>query len=481
MRDFLNLAIEYMKEQNVTYGDIRFGSYQWQNISTRNTMVTNVSDVQSEGFGIRVFANGGWGFASNTDFTPENIRTTVKRAVEIAFASALTQTNGFHFASEKPEHIVWITPYDVDPFSVPISEKVDLLLAINSKLMKRSAIKFAVSGMNFAKEHKYFMNTEGTFTDQLLIRVDASYTATAIGPEGFESRTYTLIPLNIGYEHVHKAPLLDETERIAEEAIALLRAKECSCEETDLILLPSHTCLTIHETIGHATELDRVMGWEADMAGTSFATIDKLNNLKYGSDIFNVIADRTQKHGRSSVPVDDEGVKTGKWHIIKDGILTGYATTRCTSHFIGESQSRGCSYADSWQSVPILRMPNVSIEPGPVDSPSLEELIADTKRGVLVDGMGSFSIDHQRINFQFGGDCVWRIENGKIGEVIRRFTYQSHNPAFWNSVDVICRKDEWQQYGVVNCGKGQPMQRAQLTHGSAPLRLRNISIGRAKI
>jgi TldD protein len=481
MKELLQFAMDILKNQNVDYGDARLGFYRSQNLYSRNHVMTNVSNDRSEGIGIRVHIKGGWGFASTSELSKSAIEKTACRAIDIAQASALTLSNGFSFAPEEPCHVVWKTKYKIDPFTVPIPEKVDLLLSINNEVLKHEGIKQAVSSMSLNREHKLFMNTAGTFSDQLLIRVHAQYTATATGSEGFESRSYSVMPLNAGYEHIEAAPFHENAPRIAEEAVGKLKAPFCKQEETDLILLPNHTALTIHETIGHATELDRVMGWEADMAGTSFATTDKLNKLKYGSDIFNVVGDRTMEHGRASVPLDDEGVKTGEWHIIKNGILSSYATTRSTAHFIGEKRSRGCSYADSWRSVPILRMPNVSIEPGPPDSPNLEELIADTRKGVLIDGMGSFSIDHQRINFQFGGDCAWQIHNGKITHIVRRLTYQSHNPAFWNSVDCICNQTEWKPYGVINCGKGQPMQRAQLTHGSAPLRLRNISVGKARI
>ena len=481
MRKLMQNAIEILEKEKVVYGDVRIGHYHWQNLYTRNSLVTNISDDRSSGIGVRAMVKGGWGFASTSDLSKDAITKITLTAIEIAHASATTASNGFRFAHAEPVQLEWTTPHKIDPFMVPIPEKIDFLLEINNSLLKNKNIKHASSSFKFSNERKIFINTEGTYTDQTLLRVSGDYIATAVGSQGFETRMYSIKPLNIGYEHIDHKEMLEQTRSVAEEAVAKLKATDCPSEEADLILMPSHTALTIHETIGHATELDRVMGWEADMAGTSFATIDKLNHLKYGSEIFNVVADRTRVHGRSSVPVDDEGVRTGQWKIIKNGVLTGYSTTRSTAHFIGEEQSRGCSYADHWRSVPILRMPNVSIEPGLAGSPSLEELIADTNYGVLVDGRGSFSIDHQRINFQFGGDCAWRIRNGKKCEVLRRFTYQSHNPVFWNSVDAICNEDHWEAHGIENCGKGQPMQRAQLTHGSAPLRLKNISIGRAKI
>jgi len=480
VKELLQTAVERLKKSNADFGDARLGFYRHQNLNTRNDVPVDLSTNRSEGIGIRALIKGGWGFASSQDLTTDGVIRTAERALEIASASA-TVCLDTPFSREKPGNIVWQTPFSIDPFEISIKEKIDLLMAINAAVLKNPAIQRAVSRLNFSREHKLYMNTEDSFSDQLLMRVDGSFTATAVGKEGFESRTFSLMPMNIGYEHVLNTPWLEEAPRVAEEAVEKLKAPICPEGRSDLVLLPTHTCLVIHETIGHATELDRVMGWEADMAGTSFATRDKLNKLKYGSDIFNVVADRVIKNGRSSVPMDDEGVKTGRWHLIKNGILTGYATTRSTAHYIGEDQSRGCSFADSWSSVPILRMANVSIEPGGKNAPGRDELIHDTKDGILVDGMGSFSIDHQRINFQFGGDAVWKIENGKKKNMLRRFTYQSSNPEFWNSVDAICGPGEWRAEGVVNCGKGQPMQRAQLTHGSAPLRLRNIAIGKARI
>ncbi len=480
LKSLLNKAIEILQGLNVTYADVRVGEYRSQNVTTRDFIATNIADNVSRGMGIRVCHKGGWGFASSGDLCLEGIEATAVRASRIAAASAIAANPGT-FAHEDPWEITWVTPFEIDPFSIPISEKLDFLLSINKQLLSVTEIQRADSMMDFSREHKLYMSTQGAFSDQTIYRAYARTSATAVGPEGFESRYYETMPLNAGYEVITGADIPDHARHVAEEAVQKLKAPICPHEVTDLIILPSHTALTIHETIGHATELDRVMGWEADMAGTSFATLSRRNDLKYGSDDFNVVADRTLPGGRASVPMDDEGVRTGKWHLIENGILRNYATTRLTAQYLGETRSRGCSFADSWRSLPILRMPNVSIEPGSNSSPSLDELIADTKKGILVDGRGSFSIDHQRINFQFGGDCAWRIENGQKREIIRRFTYQSHNPVFWNSVDAICNREEWKPYGVVNCGKGQPMQRAQLTHGSAPIRLKNIMVGRAQI
>ncbi|MCD4654310.1 TldD/PmbA family protein [bacterium] len=316
MKNLLEIAINRLKESGADYGEARIGIYQYENLGTRDYIATNLSTNRSEGIGIRAHVKGGWGFSSTQLLSPEGVAQTVDRALNIARASA-TVAMDTPFAQEPSKQIIWKTPYRIDPFEIPIKEKIEMLIQINGSLLRNKGIKRAVSMMNFSREHKFYMNTEGSFSDQLLMRIDGFFSATAVGPKGFESRNYSLTPLNIGYEHVLESNWLDETTRVAEEAVEKLKAPICSEGKTDLILLPTHTCLVIHETIGHATELDRVMGWEADMAGTSFATLDKLGSLQYGSPIFNVIADRTMDKGRSSVPMDDEGVETGRWHLIR--------------------------------------------------------------------------------------------------------------------------------------------------------------------
>lgn len=474
-------VVQALRDYRIEYGDIRIGFYRDQQVSVRNKVPIDLTDSESVGFGIRAFCDGYWGFYSNVALDFESMIKGVKTAVEIARAGAQQNSQKLRLAPVEAYEATWQVPFRIDPFQVPMEQKVGLLMQINAEMLLVPTVKQAVSAMHFSREHKLFCSTVGTFTDQLLMRANCEYTASAVNEKGFETRTYQDMPRNMGFEHIDDKLLLSQARMIAEQAVEKLNAPICPEMEADLVLLPSHTALVIHETIGHATELDRVLGWEADFAGTSFATVDQLGSLQYGSALFNVVGDRTLVHGRSSVAFDDDGVPTGRWHLIRNGVLESYATTRDTADFIGDEHSRACSYADSWNSLPILRMPNVSIEPGADGSPSLEDIIASTDHGILVEGRGSFSIDHQRINFQFGGDYCRLIKAGVPGQVIRRMTYQSHNPEFWNSVDAIAPEAEWQAFGVVNCGKGQPTQRAQLTHGSAPLRLRNIKIGRARV
>lgn len=481
MRDLLAFAVDEMSRRGVNYGDIRIVSQKDEKITARNQLVTSISEVESLGFGVRVMVNGCWGFASSHDIDKTHIASAVELAVSTAESASRFMKHKLSLVSKPVVVDSWTASYEKDPFTVPLEEKIELLLKINEKSGGIPGVTWTAASMGFTHCRKYFADTLGSYIDQSFIRSLAGYSATAAGPGGFEQRTFFDTPLNCGYEHIEELPMLENAERIGKEAVEKLNAPFCPEDTMDLILLPSHTCLVIHETIGHATELDRSLGWEADFAGTSWARPEGLGSLRYGSDIFNVTADRILNCGRSSIPYDDDGIKTGKWDIISDGILTGFSTTMDTAHIIGESESRGCSYADSWNSVPILRMPNVCIRAGKNGAPDLETLIKDTKRALLMDGTASFSIDQQRINFQFGADSVRVIENGKVQGMLRNAVYQSHNPDFWSSVDAVCGQEEWRPYGITSCGKGQPPQVAQMTHGSAPLRVKNVRVGCARL
>ena len=481
MKEFTDLALDTASRKGASYADIRICYYKDQYISTRDQIVTGVRDYENSGFGVRAFYNGAWGFASSSIISREEIQKVAALAVDIARASAMTIKVPLELVPE-PKYIDhWQTPFIKDPFKIPNEKKITLLLKINEIMSKVKGIKRTTSYTSFTSENKYFASTIGSFIEQLIMRSSAGYTAVAVGKEGFESRSFQDFPLNKGYEHIEELPLIENAQRVAEEAVKLLTAKECQEGVKDLILSPSHLCLTIHESVGHATELDRVLGWEADYAGTSFATTDKLGKLKYGSPLVNFTGDRILPHGRSTCGYDDDGVKTKKWDIIKEGILVGYSTTRDTAPYIGAKESNGCSYADNWGSIPILRMPNVCLVPGGKGAPTPEELIADTKDGIYIDGMGSFSIDHQRRNFQFGGDAFWEIKDGEKTQMLKNVTYQSTTPEFWGSVDAVCGEEDWKPWSIDSCGKGQPGQRAQMTHGSATIRVRRIKVGGARL
>jgi TldD protein len=480
MKDLTDLALDTASSQGAEYADIRIARYNYQNVFARDKIIRSISESESFGFGIRTYYKGGWGFASSNVVTKEEIKKIAALSVQIAKASAASVKKIVPPAPVKPYVDNWKTSYKKNPFQVPIDKKVKVLLSTNQEMLKVQNVIRAVSDLGFESEHKYFASTVGSYLEQEIMRSNASATAVARKNGEVKTRTYQVAPLNIGYEHIEAVDMPGHAKRIAEEAVEHCMAVKGPIGKKDLILSPSHLALTIHESVGHPTELDRALGFEADFAGTSFATPDKLNKLKYGSEIVNFICNRNKSHSRSTVGYDDEGVKTGKYYLIKDGIFVGYSTTREFAPMIGEKESRGCAYADSWSNPPILRMANTSLEPGKKGSPTPDELIADTKDGILIDGMGSFSIDHQRNNFQFGGDAFWEIKDGKKTRMLKEVTYQALTTEFWNSCDAMCGPEYWEQQGVRTCGKGQPMQRGQMTHGSAWARFRNISVGGAQ-
>ena len=480
MKDSVALALDVAHKQGATYADIRIIRSQSQSIMTEDKRVARIDDSEGYGFGIRVIADGSWGFAGSGTVSEEEIMKVGARAVEIARASALTRKGKGVRLVDEPAYVdQWKTPIVKDPFKVPINDKIELLLKVNNEIIRVKGIKKAFSTMHFIRIHKFFGNTQGSFIETDKTMSETFCQATAVTKGDAKTRMYAPPPLSRGYELIDESDLLENARRIAEEAVEHLSAKTCPAGEKDLILAPSHLALTMHESVGHPTELDRVLGMEESLAGRSFATPDKQNKLQYGSKLINFVADNTLPYGLATNGYDDDGVKGQKWDIIKNGLFVGYGTSREVAHFIGETRSRGSCRADGWGSIPIVRIPNLSLMPGSKPL-SLEELIADTKDGIYIDGMGSFSIDQMRYNFQFGGDACWEIKNGKITQMLKDVTYQAITTEFWNSCDAICDKRFWVPYGIMGCGKGDPMQVAQMTHGSAPARFRKIKVGGIK-
>ncbi|HPQ39295.1 MAG TPA: TldD/PmbA family protein [bacterium] len=477
---FMAQALNHAADLGIGFTEVRFGEYRRQFLMARDRVLAVSIDETSAGFSVRVFHNGYWGFAAGRLTNGTDMLYLVEKAKAVAEAGVHVAPANLSLTSLDAYTEQWRSPVKRDPFDVPLAEKTDLLFSINDAMKDVQGVQETRSHMRFDRIHKRYMNSIGSDLDQVIVRTDADYTASAVGNGRFESRDYQSIQQASGYECIDGDAMVAAAGRVAREAVEQLTAAPWDGDTADLILLPNHTRLVIHETIGHATELDRVLGWEADYAGTSFATPEKRGNYRYGSPLFNVTADRTRPGGLASWAYDDEGVPAQSWKLIRDGILVDYATTRDTAPLIGESRSHGCAYADSWRSFPILRMANVGIDPGPDDAPGLEELIAGTENGILVDGMAAFSIDHQRLNFQFSGDYCRRIRNGRIEEPLWNVVYEGSNPSFWSAMDAVCNASEWKPYGVYGCAKGQPVQIAALTHGSAPLRLRNVQIKRSE-
>lgn len=475
---YLDLAMNAATSLGAEYADIRIQRTTDETIFLQNLSLKHVESSVIEGYGIRVFKDGAWGFAHNHVFSDEAVLATVQKAFEIATLSAKVNRNKkLRLAPERSYIATYRTPLQIDPFTVPLQEKVDLMLEVNRILMAHEGIRRAVFYLILHKDEKLFASTLGTRLDITHQFIDPVVTATAVNDNDSQSRTFDEGGRATGWEWVLSMDLAEKAKHIAEEALMKLNAGTLGAEERrTLILDPNHLGLTMHESVGHPTELDRVLGWEADYAGISFATPEKLKNYRYGSEIVNFVGDNTLAEGLATMGFDDDGVPGQKWHIIKDGILNEYGSTRDTALEIGLEYSRGCNRATYYYDQPINRIPNLYLLPG-TKPLTPGELIADTEEGVYIQGRGSFSIDQHRVNFQFGGDFFWEIKNGKLHRPLKKILYRSNNPEFWNACDAICDERFWRPFGVVNCGKGQPSQTARMTHGASPARFRNIRVG----
>jgi TldD protein len=492
-----DVALAAAKESGATYCDVRIGRYLNQFVVTREDKVQNVVNTESTGVGIRVLANGTWGFSATYDLKPDSVARAAKQAVVIAKANSRLQTTPVELAPVKGVgEVSWVTPIRRNAMEVPLKEKVELLLAVNAAAMGAGA-SYVDSTLFLVNEQKYFASTDGSYIDQDVHRIWAPLNVTAVDKASgkFRTRAGLSSPMGMGYEYLEPQAegriampggvvgysssydMIADAKAAAVQAKAKLKAPSVKPGKYDLVLDPQHLMLTIHESIGHPTELDRVLGYEANYAGTSFATLDKWESksFKYGSDKVNVFADKTQDRSLGAVGYDDEGVKTKRWDIIKDGVLVGYQAIRDQVKILGESESHGCCYADSWASVQFQRMANVSLAPGK-DRLTPDELIADVKDGIYIVGDGSFSIDQQRYNAQFGGELFFEIKNGKITQQIEDVAYQIRTPEFWNACVAICDERDYRHGGSFFDGKGQPPQVSAVSHGSATARFNGINV-----
>jgi len=476
--DFQKLAIDTARQLGADYADIRIQRSRTESIYLRKLSLKNTSLQELYGYGIRIFKKGAWGFAHSNVFTEDAVRKTVKKAFSIAKESArIRHGKGLVLAHERGYIDSYRSPFCVDPFDVPLSEKVELMLEVNKTLLNYAEIKQAMFMLECRKDEKIFASTLGSEINSTTIYIEPSFTATAVTDDDSQSRSFRPGGKATGWEWIRGLNLPDKAVQVAEEAIMKVHADSLGPEERrDLLLDPIHLGLTMHESVGHPTELDRVLGWEADFAGISFATPEKLKNYQYGSEIVNFVADNTLPSGLASAGYDDDGVPNQKWYVVKDGILNEYGNTRATAPLIGLDMSRGCNRATNYYDFPINRIPNLYLEPGK-EKLTPQELIADTEDGVLIEDQGSFSIDQHRVNFQFGGDMFWEIKQGKKVRPLKKIIYKSNNPEFWNSVDAICDERFFKTFGVTNCGKGQPGQRGRMTHGGALTRFRKIRVG----
>ena len=484
MKQIANLALNLATMRGASYADVRIVNQRSRALTTKNGKVGSASDAESVGVSVRVLADGAWGFAASENLDRSSVEATAARAVEIARASAQVKQHDVRLAAVEPVTAEWTTPHTIDPFSISVEQNIALLLKVDTELRAVAGVTLAEANLNFNREEQWFLSSEGSDIHQTKYSAGAGYTAYAFAGNEIQKRSYPNSFggqwQNKGYELIEELKLVENARRIAEEAVALHHAEQCPEGMFDIILDSSQLGLQIHESIGHPIELDRVLGMEANFAGTSFLTLDKLRTLRYGSEMVNVVADARQEHGPGlgTFGFDDEGVPAQCTPIITNGLFTGYLSSRETAHTIGETRSGGTLRAESWNRLPMIRMTNISLLPA--EKPlSLEQLVASTDHGILMQTNRSWSIDDKRYNFQFGCEIGWEIKHGKRLRMVKNPSYSGITTEFWNSLDAICSRDEWTLWGTPNCGKGQPQQVMGTGHGAAPSRFRNIKVGSA--
>ncbi len=498
-----DIALAEAKKAGCTYADIRFTSSTSSSVNA-----TGGSDRDAEGggfgggrggfggrgggrgrarggqrgaagFGVRVIHGGVWGFASSPMVTEDEIRRITGIAADVAKASAIAKKTDIKLAPVAAYTAYWATPVRVDPNTVSQADKQAFVQNVVDAVVRNKAVTSVTADVRMTNEWKYFASSEGSYIEQETWEVNPTFNVSVRKDGVTKTRAYIAVPKTGGWEVVTDSDMLESADRVAAEAVEMTTAKPVGMGLKDLVLMPSHAMLTVHEIVAHATELDRILGYEANYAGTSFVKVTDVGKLKYGSKLFNVTADRTMPGGLGTIGYDDDGVKTTEFPIIRDGILVGLQTNRETAPLIGDTASKGCTSASSWRDYPFLRMPNVRVEPGPKGSPSAEEIIADTKDGVLIDGRGSYSIDQQRYNGQFGGNCFWEIKNGKKTRMVSDVTYNAITTDFWANLDAIGNQDTWRMYGTGGDAKGQPTQTNSISHGCPWLRIKKIMVGAA--
>ncbi len=480
MHDIAIRALNAAQQFGASYADVRVMERTTEGIDVKNGRVEGVSSATSSGFNVRVIVNGAWGFASSARLELAEAERVAKLAVQIAQASALVAGEPVRLSPLASQQGSYRTPMQIDPFAVPLSQKVQLLLDADTAMRSVQGVALTSAAMEYSREWKFFVSSEGSAVEQELFDTGAAIWASAVDPESSEIQTRSY-PNSFGrqagttgYEFIEAMDLVNHGARVGQEAVQLLSAQQCPNGNMTIILDGPQTALQVHESCGHPIELDRVLGYEAGFVGKSFLTTDKLNgHYRYGSEVVNLTADATVPGGLGTFGWDDEGVPAQRTPIVTNGIFSGYLMSRDTAPLIGLT-SNGCVRADSWNRLPMIRMTNVSLEPG---TWKLADLIADTDDGIYMSLNKSWSIDDRRLNFQFGVELAYEIKHGKLGRLFKNATYTGITPQFWGSCDAVCGPDEWTVWGTPNCGKGEPMQVMRTGHGAAPARFRNVQVG----
>jgi TldD protein len=477
VKELVQRAVDHARAAGAAYADARGIVRRHQSIHTKNGAAEALADSVTQGLGVRVIADGAWGFASTSSAVPADADQTAALAVRIARASASVSTHQVELDLQEPLQAEWSSEYEADPFSVPLEKKLALLLDADKIMREVTGVHLAAGGLNFVREEKWFASSEGAGIYQSRLQSGGFIRASAQGNGEVQRRTYPSSldgdNANLGWEFIESMDFAANARRTAEEAVALLTADPCPPKVTTLILEGSQLALQVHESCGHPTELDRVFGTERSFAGTSFLTTDKLGRFRYGSDLVNLYADATISGAMGSFGYDDEGVPAHRVDLVTKGIFSGYLSSRETAARLGIT-SGGAMRASGWNRTPIIRMTNINLAPG--DS-SLDQMLRETDDGVYAATTKSWSIDDVRLNFQFATEIAWEIKNGQLGRMLRNTTYQGVTPEFWSSCDAIAGPDEWRPWGILNCGKGEPMQVMWVGHGVAPARFRSVRIG----
>ena len=482
LRSLADAALAAACAAGASHADVRVHRLVTQSIRLRDGKVQAVSDSSVLGLAVRVIVDGTWGFASNAELSPDIAAQTARRAAHVATTLRRLNRENVELAAEPVyDDATWVSPYEVDPFAVPTADKVELLAEYSGRLAASDGVDHTTASVLQVKEQTFYADSAGSSITQQRVRLHPQIEATTVDQSAgvFETMRTLAPPVGRGWEYLSDTPTWDwssELAQIPEWLAEKVKAPSVEAGPTDLVIDPSNLWLTIHESIGHATEYDRAIGYEAAYAGTSFATPDKLGTLKYGTPIMNVTADRTEEHGLASIGYDDDGVAGQRWDLVRDGILVGYQLDRVFAPRLGLERSNGCSYADSPHHVPIQRMANVSLQPDPNVDTTTDDLISRVQNGIYIVGDKSWSIDMQRYNFQFTGQRFFRIRNGRLDGQLRDVAYQATTTDFWGSMEAVGGQSTWRLGGAFNCGKAQPGQVAAVSHGCPSVLLRGINI-----
>ncbi len=477
MEKLVNLALSVLRDLGAEFGEVRVERRMDEAIRTKNLEVEVLSRRESAGIGIRVLYRGAWGFVATSDLTEAGIRRTAEQALSIAKATASLLREPVQLTPEPVHRATYVTPANKDPLSVPIQDKLALLFSAAQQILQVQGIAMAKGSLSAWRIEKWFGNTEGSEIHQVITSCGAGIEAYAAKPGEIQRRSFPNSFggdfANAGYEFIESLGLVENAERIAEEAVALLSAPVCPTGVFDVIIDGSQMALQVHESLGHPSELDRALGTELSYAGGSFLTPEKLGNFQYGSELVNIVADATAPRGLGTFGYDDEGVEAQRVDLVREGIFVGYLTSRETAGKLGWARSSGAARASGWARIPLVRMTNINLLPG---KGHLADLIADTEYGIYFETNKSWSIDDRRVNFQFGTEIAWEIKNGKKVRMLKNALYTGITPQFWGSCVAICGPEEWRLWGLPNCGKGEPGQVMQVGHGAAPAKFKNVQV-----